>query len=380
MLIFRHSRFVSSQISPHHQTPIDLNDTRDRLPIAISQMVSSRQRDQTSLVDAGYNYPAGQRVGSTTSTQKDWLSSPVLSVPDWPNDGQPGEFYAASPISSSGVPTPSNGDSWNIFDDTFRKSIEPSPLTSPTMDTFVNPMINCPQNTSEPTWSSTWSPGINSEGLASSYLPHSMIYDLSAACESGNENETKTSMYSYQPPSTYESPQSPRKAAWGSPKHTRQSSRSSKPDRHPTRSRRRDSSSRAETVSSPTKGHQLRSTKQGHRISYTEPEGRNDSLKGARTSHNMVEKQYRTRLNGQFSNLLSALPPDVTGTEVDGCGGIDSGAEKRVSKAEVLVLAKKHIENLERTKKSLESDKRALAEDVQRLKGAWVRMGGDAMP
>lgn len=85
-------------------------------------------------------------------------------------------------------------------------------------------------------------------------------------------------------------------------------------------------------------------------------------------------------MNGQFSTLLSALPPDVVGNEVDGFGSIDSGAEKRVSKAEVLVLAKKHIENLERTKKSLEGNKRQLIEDVQRLKGAWVRMGGDVMP
>ncbi|KUJ21427.1 uncharacterized protein LY89DRAFT_681934 [Mollisia scopiformis] len=84
----------------------------------------------------------------------------------------------------------------------------------------------------------------------------------------------------------------------------------------------------------------------------------------------MVEKQYRTRLNGQFSTLLSSLPPDVVGNETDSYGRVDSGAEKKVSKAEVLVLAKKHIENLERTKKSLECDKKALMEDVQRLKGA----------
>lgn len=84
-------------------------------------------------------------------------------------------------------------------------------------------------------------------------------------------------------------------------------------------------------------------------------------------------------MNGQFSTLLSVLPPEV-GTEVDGFDGLDSAAEKRVSKAEVLVLAKRHIENLERTKKSLEGDKRHLIEDVQRLKGAWVSMGGDVMP
>lgn len=91
-------------------------------------------------------------------------------------------------------------------------------------------------------------------------------------------------------------------------------------------------------------------------------------------------QQYRTRLNGQFSTLLSSLPPEVVGTEVDGLSGIDLGAEKRVSKAEVLILAKKHIENLERTKKSLENDKKALLKDIQRLKRAWIATGGDVMP
>ncbi|CZR67384.1 uncharacterized protein PAC_17283 [Phialocephala subalpina] len=343
-------------------------------------MGTSPHQDQERLPSAGYNYPAGQRGGCITSPQSDWFATPVLSTPDWPNDGQPGELYAASPISSPGISTPSNGDSWNVFDDSFRKSIGPSPLTSPTMDTFASPMMRYPQNASQQTWSSTWSPGIDSQRPASSYLPLSMIYDLSTACESGDGEETENSMYPYQSLDTYESPQSPRKAAWGSAKHTRRASESSKPDRHSTRSKRRVSSSRTESSSSPTKGHQLRSTKQGQRISYQEPDTTNDTLKGVRTSHNMVEKQYRTRLNGQFSTLLSALPPDVVGTEVDGSVSVNSGAEKRVSKAEVLVLAKKHIENLERTKKSLEGDKRHLIEDVQRLKEAWARMGGDVMP
>jgi hypothetical protein len=72
---------------------------------------------------------------------------------------------------------------------------------------------------------------------------------------------------------------------------------------------------------------------------------------------------------------------DVVGAEVRGVGNGDSGgAEKKVSKAEVLVLAKQHIETLERSRRKLEEDKRALLVDVQRLKGAWVSMGGEVMP
>ena len=85
-------------------------------------------------------------------------------------------------------------------------------------------------------------------------------------------------------------------------------------------------------------------------------------------------------MNGQFSTLLNALPSEVIASEVDGYGRVDTGAEKRVSKAEVLVLARKHIEHLEKSKKSLESDKKMLMEDIQRLKSAWARIGGDAMP
>jgi hypothetical protein len=43
-----------------------------------------------------------------------------------------------------------------------------------------------------------------------------------------------------------------------------------------------------------------------------------------------VEKQYRNRLNGQFETLLQKLPKEEAGY----------ADEKRVSKVEVLVLAK----------------------------------------
>jgi hypothetical protein len=141
-------------------------------------------------------------------------------------------------------------------------------------------------------------------------------------------------------------------------------------------SRRKSSSS-----STSAKGQQLRSTNTGPKIDVWE---KNDgastesSKSGSRISHNMVEKQYRTRLNGQFSSLLGVLPMDGMG-EGNGYGG-GGGSERKVSKAEVLVLAKRHIQDLEREKMSLEGDKKALQEDVQRLKGAWVGRGGQILP
>jgi hypothetical protein len=135
-------------------------------------------------------------------------------------------------------------------------------------------------------------------------------------------------------------------------------------------------------VSGSSKGHQLRSTRTGHKISYSEPEDDpRIETTNSRISHNMVEKQYRNRLNGQFSTLLEALPLDLVGAEVEGYSKNDSGGtEKKVSKAEVLLLARRHIENLEREKRGLEGRNRVLVEDIQNWKGAWVGRGGQVLP
>jgi len=89
-----------------------------------------------------------------------------------------------------------------------------------------------------------------------------------------------------------------------------------------------------------------------------------------RTNHNQVEKKYRNRLNGQFETLLSALP-----SEDD-----QDGAKSRISKAEVLMLAKRHIVELEREKVMLEEEHHALESDVEDLKRRFIEMGGVCMP
>ncbi|KAH6679685.1 hypothetical protein B0J14DRAFT_304312 [Halenospora varia] len=96
-----------------------------------------------------------------------------------------------------------------------------------------------------------------------------------------------------------------------------------------------------------------------------------------RRNHNLTEKKYRNRLNGQFETLLQALPPAPAG---DNASGSDGPHERRISKAEVLILAKEHIEALERQKAELESQKNVLSQDLEKLKGAWTSLGGDMMP
>jgi len=87
--------------------------------------------------------------------------------------------------------------------------------------------------------------------------------------------------------------------------------------------------------------------------------------KAARTNHNEVEKKYRNRLNDQFETLAQKLPKE----------GGDGKGEKRVSKADVLIQAKTHIEELQRGEKALEDENLELEEAAKDLKRRWVGLG-----
>lgn len=92
----------------------------------------------------------------------------------------------------------------------------------------------------------------------------------------------------------------------------------------------------------------------------------------SRNSHNIVEKQYRNRLNARFESLLNALPDTIRG---EGGSGEDSEiqnfdiGEKRVSKAEVLDMARRHIQALERDRDALEKERDDLLDDMEQLRG-----------
>ncbi|KAH8910059.1 hypothetical protein BR93DRAFT_935728 [Coniochaeta sp. PMI_546] len=81
----------------------------------------------------------------------------------------------------------------------------------------------------------------------------------------------------------------------------------------------------------------------------------------SRNSHNLVEKQYRNRLNAQFEDLLHALPESSWSTgpsldDDDGDGRAKMGEKKRVSKAEVLDLARQRIMFLEAENRKIERE------------------------
>jgi hypothetical protein len=82
-----------------------------------------------------------------------------------------------------------------------------------------------------------------------------------------------------------------------------------------------------------------------------------------RTNHNLIERKYRNRLNEQFETLLSALPASRGNNQ----NKDEEFRAKRISKAEVLILAKERIEALERERGKLEFERCKLREDLDML-------------
>ncbi|GJC90518.1 allergen Fus c 3 [Colletotrichum liriopes] len=99
-----------------------------------------------------------------------------------------------------------------------------------------------------------------------------------------------------------------------------------------------------------------------------------------RASHNLVEKQYRNRLNAQFEGLLNALPEQVRGPAGAGDGDESdpqqADQERRVSKAEVLDMARRHIKNLEREREVLHHERGELLRNLETLEREAAVSGG----
>lgn len=92
-----------------------------------------------------------------------------------------------------------------------------------------------------------------------------------------------------------------------------------------------------------------------------------DSPSIRKINHCHIEKQYRTRLNASFQDLLRALPQKVVGqSQID---SLNRPRKGNTGKRQVLELARRHIELLERRLTWLEEDRRALISDLEDLKG-----------
>jgi hypothetical protein len=99
-------------------------------------------------------------------------------------------------------------------------------------------------------------------------------------------------------------------------------------------------------------------------------------FKNGRYNHNLVEKQYRTRINNCFKGLLSKIPQEM----VVGAGKVGTKHKKAISRGETLELAEQYIRKLEKEEQDLTHLNKEMSDDVERLKGEWMSMGGTIMP
>jgi len=287
----------------------------------------------------------------------DWVFAP---------SARPANPYLESPLSSIRV---SHNLSWNTFDQSFASA-----------QISIYNGISVSPGDSQANGYQTGYTTSNSQGDAQPYVSLTTI----------NETSTFNNVIEdeYRPENTYETPlfASPttnyqsRKANWGCSSRQNSACFSSARPAPPSKRRKswdkgsHSSHSRSESESVPRLrsvtliSRQIPFSSSSSSSSAKSPSSKENN-KG-RTNHNQVEKEYRNRLNGQFETLLSSLPNDDDRV----------GAKSRVSKADVLVLAKKHIMQLEREKMMLEEQRQKLQGNVQELKRKFMEVGGVCMP
>ncbi|KAK4456199.1 hypothetical protein QBC34DRAFT_419938 [Podospora aff. communis PSN243] len=82
----------------------------------------------------------------------------------------------------------------------------------------------------------------------------------------------------------------------------------------------------------------------------------------SRNAHNVVEKQYRSRLNARFEGLLGALPNSLRSP-----GTGESDSEVRLTKGDVLDMSMTYIRTLESQRSELEKEHEELNTGIARL-------------
>lgn len=116
----------------------------------------------------------------------------------------------------------------------------------------------------------------------------------------------------------------------------------------------------------------LRSASRASKNNHLNPPATEEERKN-RASHNQVEKQYRNRLNAHFESLLNTLPQYMRGGEDDE----EEDGDRKISKAEVLEMARRHIVALERELTSVEEERDELKDNVERLRWFMARSDKD---
>lgn len=167
---------------------------------------------------------------------------------------------------------------------------------------------------------------------------------------------------------------------------SRSKSMSSKPKSTAAKSKGSSSSASSRTSTSQNSAHknQLRTASRKPKPPGPAPpeEQEDDDLtneeRRARQSHNLVEKQYRNRLNQQFESLLAVLPAERSRKSISegknrekGPGAAASAVDeddRRLSKAEVLDMARQRILALEQDCMKLQNERSELLNNISQVR------------
>ncbi|KAG4440121.1 hypothetical protein IFR05_004379, partial [Cadophora sp. M221] len=367
------------------QASWDLRDVVGDVSIFSESIIIEQNR---YTISASTNHPPPYHTNRTTKPSTEWLL-PASPVSTWPS---PPSTTSSISTSSHEAYAPPNDESCSSFDNSFNAT-QWSTLASSAVNTFGHATVQFPPSAVPPTWDNSWMPEADSQGRLYPSIPLFTIHDELTIDEEHEDTETLLQ------PSRVPTPwpnvtltaltvRSQHKAASNGSKRSRRSSRNSKSMttcavKHPSRAetsdkdRRRLSASRQRSSTS----RQLRTSKPSYPPNRTTfPSASTDTSKGNnKTSHNLVEKQYRTRLNGLFAAILSAIPEDVIAADLNGYTRGDGSPGKVVSKGAVLALARRHIEALEKREMSFEGKKETLIEKIQWLDRVLATLGVDIM-
>ncbi|KAK7938068.1 helix-loop-helix DNA-binding domain-containing protein [Apiospora aurea] len=237
--------------------------------------------------------------------------------------------------------------------------------------------------------------GWTSSGRASLSYPTTNAYDMPphrpALVETASYT-TSASPYNHMgglSPSAFPSDSASSVGAENSTRHasvpnTHFTGHSQKPSSSSRKTKHQLPMSPASNTSTTTTGNKskLRSASRTSKNTHHNPPATEEERKN-RESHNQVEKQYRNRLNNQFELLLGVLPPEMRASSEDGDSNEMSTGDRKVSKAEVLEMAKRYILNLEGNLEATEGERDDLREALEKRRwycqcpdGGGQGMGG----
>jgi len=269
-----------------------------------------------------------------------------------------GTVSLGSPLSSLGEYALGDGLEWDRSEKFFHNKANASMGGQDHNDSGNMDLFACPSTGSD-CWSTNWDFGTVPQAPPLTYLPLHAV-----ALNSFDPEDYRD----YASPENVLTPSVPGATKLTSARNTQETHkkaerRSTRQKATPEKEKTRHPHKHSLSTSVSQQPHGSKSSHRPLAVSNWSSSSNSDSL--TRNNHNLVEKQYRNRLNSQFDTLLSVLPEAVVDSRFSGSG------EKKVSKAEVLILAKNHISQLEKADSLLKEERDALLEKVNLLKGNW---------